>query len=222
MAGDTSSDVVSLDPNETRMYLAFLLVRDDPPPSWLDRCISSMTGHYTHVELAFRTREHGFYACSVSQEEGSYLKPRNFRGRPYTFCALRCTADQSARAWNYCMQQANKPFDMWGAYLSWSPLARECDERRWFCSQLCMAALQQSGVLEDEHRGVEWMQELNPGAVTPWGLFALVTDTEDPEEVQRARWQERQPLRRRREPLTHWTDNPVGAEQRVLPPPRFI
>ena len=71
--------------------------------------------------------------------------------------AIPCTSRQRATALAFAFEQVGKPYD-YGAVLSFAWGAPWSERRKWFCSELCAAALAHAGIIT-----VPRVRRISPG-----------------------------------------------------------
>ena len=145
------------------MALAFYTGLGASEP-WINRMTAYVTGKYMHVELVFVDGARTL-ACGVWQGEHVFLRPKTFGKTCWEWRALALRPDQVRTVYAFCARQAHRkcPFNRAGLWRSLTPFPRpNPDGDTWFCSELCVAALQTVGLLLDEV----------PSACTPTAVYA--------------------------------------------------
>lgn len=148
------------------MRLAFY--RSDSPGSQLwDKLIAAYTnGKFSHVELLF---DSGRCFSSSPRDGGCRWKTIENINDPATWTLVDLGKDDfdDAVSW-FCQSQNGKPYDWLGIAGFPFPFVRTFDHprRRWFCSEICAAALQAGG----------WPIPGDPLKISPNLLYQLATN----------------------------------------------
>ena len=121
-----------------------------------------------HCELVFVEPNGENLACGVWQGETVFLRPKTFGKDCWVWRSIRVSQAQMEIVKKWCRKQARKniPFNKYGLIRCTTPFPRPTDGTCWFCSELCVAALQQIGLFEGEI----------PSAVTPSYLYKLLSE----------------------------------------------
>lgn len=150
----------------TTVALAFYTGMGATEP-WINRLTAWCTGRYMHVEVVFIDGPHSV-ACGVWQGECVFLRPKTFGKTCWEWRAVALSPAQVAAVYRFCATQARRrcAFNRWGLWRSVTPLplANPGGVHGWFCSELCLTALQQAGVLTHEV----------PCASTPSDVYAAL------------------------------------------------
>ena len=158
----------------TRLYLAFYDGR--ACGTWFDRLVAAhdrgrAAGPFSHVELVFDLRPRGLSLCFSSswRDGGVRFKPIDLAAgcgrhgaRKWTLVPVPATAARVALVRAWCERRVGGRYDVPGVLAFKLPLVRH-RLNWWFCSEICCAALQQSGLLRDAL----------PHALSPNALFRL-------------------------------------------------
>lgn len=116
-------------------------------------------GRYSHVELISGTAEHGDTAqCLSSSGRDCGVRAKRILLKPesWDLIELRIDPDKPAQ---FIRDRIGAPYDYKGILLSQVLALGRHDESRWFCSEICAAALDLP----------------NPQRVSPQFLFDVVT-----------------------------------------------
>ena len=149
-------------------------------------------GNLWHLELVFKVAhetESRYVGCSVVQGGPVYMERRVYnRGDGFwMFRGLPATQEQVASLWSFCRAQRGKDdarHRLMSALYGW-PFTKTTPEppEDWFSSELVLAALQQSGILETidtdgatcaEIKKLRAAATWNPGCATPYLIFKLL------------------------------------------------
>lgn len=110
----------------------------------VDRLIDTFSGRdgYSHVELVF---SNGAFFSSSSRDGGTRFK--FIRPDPASWDLVDVPMDDVAESLvrRFCNEQAGKKYDWLGVFGFVLPTRPE--QGHWFCSEVCLAALQQCGFL---------------------------------------------------------------------------
>ena len=142
-----------------------------------------------HVELFFPTKgaqNKGDIvtgqACSIYYNSKVFLTRKNFSRKQWSFRTLNVNNDQLERIFNFCKAHRGEKFN----HLSYYTYPLNCYDKlkagpywgerfgmkpQWFCSEICVAALQAGGVLD---------HSLHP-SMHPQALFALLEESTTPD-----------------------------------------
>lgn len=142
--------------------------------------IHYLVGRFDHVEIIFENvkRPDDFYACSVVDEGRVFFMEKGFTRQGYEYLTITgLKPEQVNKMKNFCYHEAcNKSeFNERGFYRAGSPFPEmmcadqynRFEVKRWFCSQLVTAALQQ-GVL---------LKGYIPGSMTPTAIYDALQKT---------------------------------------------
>ena len=133
---------------------------------WINRITSYWTGRFMHCEIVFVQPGGKNLACGVWQGENVFFRHKTFGKDCWVWRTIQLPPQKIEVVKQFCRQQArNKiPFNKMGLYRCTTPFPRPTDGKAWFCSELCVAALQTIGIFPDEI----------PSAVTPSYLYELL------------------------------------------------
>lgn len=134
----------------------------------INRITAMLTGRYMHCEIVFHERSGAHVACGVWQGERTFMRRKTFGKRCWTWLTINVTPTQMAAVRRFCAAQARRrvPFNQWGLWRCCTPFPRKTDGSCWFCSELCVAALQAGGLLLHEV----------PSACTPTYVHTLLRE----------------------------------------------
>jgi hypothetical protein len=130
---------------------------------WINQLTSLLTGRFMHCEIVFTESGGSNMACGVWQGENVFFRPKTFGKDCWIWKTIRLPMSDVETMRRFCATQArNKiPFNRSGLIRCTTPFPRPTDGRAWFCSELCVAALQCTGRLRNEV----------PSSITPTMLF---------------------------------------------------
>ncbi len=117
--------------------------------TWLDRLIAAHDrGPFSHVELVFgRPGASGRSLCFSSSWRDGGVRFRHIdladAAGKWTLVAVRLDDEAPLRAW--CTRRLGGRYDIPGVLAFKLPLVRQ-RLNWWFCSEICVAALQQAGL----------------------------------------------------------------------------
>ena len=155
----------------TAVSFVFYTGMGDSEP-WINRMTSVLTGKFMHCEVVFTGARAGQnqnrqpLACGIWQNECVFLRPRTFGKDCWVWRSVKLSKRDVDKMFRFCKTQADNkiPFNRAGFLRCISPFPRPTDGKQWFCSELCMAALQEVGLFANEI----------PSAVTPTYLHELL------------------------------------------------
>ena len=102
-------------------------------------------GIYSHTELMFAD---GRSFSSDEADNGTRWKDRAMPANEWDFLDVPTTADQEADIRAFCNGEEDCKYDMVGIGFSFLPVPIGWQSaEKWFCSEICVAALQQIGYL---------------------------------------------------------------------------
>jgi hypothetical protein len=132
----------------------------------INRLTSMWTGRYMHCELVFSQPGGRNLSCGVWQGETVFLRHKTFGKDCWVWRSLSLPAKHIQTIKAFCKLQADNkiPFNKSGLLRCTTPFPRPSDGKAWFCSELCVAALQTIGMFTNEV----------PSAVTPSYLYDLL------------------------------------------------
>ena len=133
---------------------------------FINKLTSLWSGKYMHCEIVFSTPSGQNLACGVWQNENVFFRHKTFGKDCWVWRSISLPSREIQTMKKFCKDQANKkiPFNKSGLYRCTTPFPRPTDGTQWFCSELCIAALQQVGLFPNE----------TPSAVTPSNLYHLL------------------------------------------------
>ena len=133
----------------------------------INRLTAWFTGRHMHVEIVFHQPTGAHVACGVWAGETTFMRPKTFGKSCWEWRSVAVTRAQEAAIRRFCAAQAQAkvPFSRWAMARALTPFPRPTDGRTWFCSELCVAAMQAAGLLVDEVAS----------ATTPSGLWTMLT-----------------------------------------------
>jgi hypothetical protein len=132
----------------------------------INKITSFFTGKYMHCEIVFGRQGGQNLACGVWQNEHVFLRHKTFGKECWVWKSIKLSPDAINRMMRFCKRQATerKPFNKSGLYRCTTIFPRATDGTAWFCSELCMAALQEAGLFHNQA----------PGSITPSNLYSLL------------------------------------------------
>jgi len=136
----------------------------------LDRLIGLWTrGPFSHVEIAFSDGSPaGYRTCfsSSPRDGGCRFKSIDLTDGKWELVPLSACMTDELKVGDWCKAQAGKGYDWPGifGFVCW-PFVRQ-DPRRWYCSEVCVAALQQIGMFPG----------VSAWRVSPNRLYKMVTE----------------------------------------------
>lgn len=140
-----------------------------PAPSWM------MSRWMAPIWLANRAYHWAWKGPANKDEDGTFLKYRDFTNEHYVFWRLPMTANEIDRAFVFVYEQQGKRFNWWGSARSWSRrFYRTSNHSKWFCSELFDAAMKVSGTYERLCREGKLSREFvtrDSGNTTPTMIF---------------------------------------------------
>lgn len=120
-----------------------------------------------HVELFFpganrnkKSETVSGRACSIYYNGSVFLTRKSFSRKQWSFRTLNVSEDQYSKILRFCQSHVGEKFN----HLSYFTYPMKCSDRfspgpytptrfgmkpRWFCSEICVAALQAGGVLDE-------------------------------------------------------------------------
>lgn len=146
------------------MYLAF----KKEATSTFGKIIKAYTfSKYCHAELVFSD---GMWFSAREFKGGTtFVKgpPENERFSMYDFIPLPIGPEAEARIRRWCAGEVGCDYDVRGVVFSFLPIPIGWQSaEKWFCSEICCAALQIEG----------WFRGRSAASVSPRGLYRLVDD----------------------------------------------
>jgi len=120
-------------------------------------------GRYSHSELVFPD---GTTFSSDEADKGTRWKPKIENAADWDFIEIPCSAEEENRVRKFCDKELNCKYDKRGIIFSFLPIPIGLQSKdRWFCSEICTAALQQIGLLVG----------VTPASVAPSALHKMLT-----------------------------------------------
>ncbi len=110
-----------------------------------------------HVELVFSENGIGgdISTCSIAAGHTVFYHPKRFSRSSWSFRSIPVTRNQFELARQFCIQHKGQPFNTRGYRYGWLPLVgrffrsstkRYSRKKKWFCSEIVLAALYHAGV----------------------------------------------------------------------------
>jgi len=132
----------------------------------INRVTSMWTGRFMHCEIVFVQPGGRNLACGVWQGENVFFRHKTFGKDCWVWRSVMVPQRDLEKVKAFCKKQADKkvPFNKMGLLRCTTPFPRPTDGTCWFCSELCVAALQHIGYFPNEI----------PSAVTPTYLYELL------------------------------------------------
>jgi uncharacterized protein YycO len=125
--------------------------------SFFDKLIKGWTGEkYSHCELVFS--DGVTIGNSLKSPFRVESKKVNYNKGYWDFIEIKIDLDQEIKMRTFCNAQIGKEYDWKAIWFSQFIPLKFQDDKRWFCSELCVAALQQIKYLP-----YELPSEINPG-----------------------------------------------------------
>jgi len=119
-------------------------------------------GKYSHSEMVF---SNGRTFSSDEADDGARWKDWVMSPDDWDFLEVPCTAEQEKRLIEFCNEENGTKYDMRGIGFSFLPIPIGLQsEDRWFCSEICVAMLQQIG----------FMVGYTPSSVSPNKLYKVL------------------------------------------------
>lgn len=119
-------------------------------------------GRYSHSELVFSD---GMTFSSDEADNGTRWKEKIENPADWDFIDIPCTEAEENRVRKFCDGELNCKYDKKGILFSFLPIPVGWQSKdRWFCSEICVAALQQIGLLVG----------VTPASVAPSRLHKLL------------------------------------------------
>jgi hypothetical protein len=132
--------------NQGELSIAFYKGADNEP--LINRATQWWTGDYVHCELVFVDPDTGKnLSCGIWQGETVFLRAKTFGRDTWAWKTLSMTTAQIKTIKTFCASQADgtKGFNKSGLIRCTSPFPKATDGESWFCSELCVNALQKAG-----------------------------------------------------------------------------
>lgn len=133
----------------------------------INRLTQMWTGDFVHCELVFVDPKTGRnVACGVWQDETVFLRPKTFGRDTWTWRSVDMSEENLRIVREFCKKQADnkRPFNKAGLIRCTTPFPRATCGEAWFCSELAVSALQQTGLLPN----------IVASATTPTDLYAML------------------------------------------------
>lgn len=100
---------------------------------------------YSHCELLF---DDGRMFSSHIKDHGTrYMNPGVLRANEWDVVLIPATLEQEIAVHVFCDNELNCGYDWWGILCSQVLRLQRSHPRKWFCSEVCAAALQRMGML---------------------------------------------------------------------------
>lgn len=107
---------------------------------WRDKLVSWITrGPFSHCELVFSD---GVCFSSSGRDEGVRFKLIDFKKEHWIFYDLILSESEEAYVKTWCSLKVGKKYDWLGLLRFVFPNIDSDDKRKWFCSEICVRALQ--------------------------------------------------------------------------------
>lgn len=121
-------------------------------------------------------------ACSIYYNGSVFMVKKNFSRKQWSFRTLNVNQDQYNKIYHFCQAHVGEKFN----HLSYFTYPLRCNEKfspgpytpeffgmkpRWFCSEICVAALQAGGVLDEK---------IHP-SMHPQKLFTMMEESTTPD-----------------------------------------
>jgi len=142
------------------MRVAFYRARFGHVWDWVIALFSR--GRYSHCELVFNAYT---WFSSSSRDGGTRFKCIDPKPGVWDFLELDLTGKQAALALEKCHEECGCKYDWLGVFRFAFPFFRE-NSAKWFCSEVCAAALQEAGLLVG----------INPWELSPVDLYDLLDE----------------------------------------------
>jgi len=148
------------------MYLAF----KKEATSFFGKLIKGYTfSKYCHAELVFS--DNMWFSAREFKDGTQFVKgpPTGERYSMYDFIELPISAEEEARVRKWCEGEVGCDYDTRGVVFSFLPIPIGWQSaEKWFCSEVCCAALQTVG----------WFRGYSAAAVSPRKLHQLAVEEE--------------------------------------------
>jgi len=119
-------------------------------------------GKYSHSEIVFSD---GKCFSSDEADGGTRFKDMAMSADDWDLLAIPCSSQQEKRVRAFCEEEDDLKYDKVGIGFSFLPIPIGWQSaNRWFCSELCVAALQQIGFLTG----------YTPASISPNKLYKLL------------------------------------------------
>ena len=118
----------------------------------INRATQWWTGDYVHCELVFVDPDTGKnLSCGIWQGETVFLRAKTFGRDTWAWKTLSMTTKQIKTIKGFCVCEADgtKGFNKSGLIRCTTPFPKPTDGKTWFCSELCVNALQSAGFCMD-------------------------------------------------------------------------
>jgi hypothetical protein len=141
----------------------------------------SMSGEFSHCELAFRLEDGRYMVCTIHWGGPVQFECKSFNYEKWDIVGLRLDEDQMDTIYDYCLEQQGKPFSktrivanflpfggLFSWFTSWLGYTSEPTRQQdFFCSELIMRALQTA---------IDDLKKYNPAELTPTQLYTILRD----------------------------------------------
>lgn len=139
------------------------------PTDWVGREIAKNdNGEFSHVELEFTFLGNNDAGESLSfsshlLDGGTRFKHINFSDPIWEPVEVKLSADDVEKVRQFCELNAHKKYDLGGVLAFKAPLLFHSNSTEYFCSEVCLAALEQAVPMTDKR----------PDVVTPNALYRI-------------------------------------------------
>lgn len=100
---------------------------------------------YSHCELLF---EDGRMFSAHPRDHGTrYINPGILRANEWDILLIPATLEQEISVHVFCDSELNCGYDWWGLVYSQVLKLQRSHPDKWFCSEVCVAAVQRMGIL---------------------------------------------------------------------------
>lgn len=127
----------------------------------MDWVISRRTnGGFCHVEIVFKTSTfptHSLCFSSSQWDGGSRFKRIDLS----EWTVIDVPTSDAAKVYAFCWAQRGKRYDWRSLFRYWLGWGKDASASRWFCSEVCVAALQAAGLFKG----------MTPAATSPEALW---------------------------------------------------
>ena len=116
---------------------------------------------YSHTEIVFSTGE---FFSSSGRDGGTRFKEIEIKPARWDFVDIPVNADQEKQVLEFCKSQIGKKYDWRAIFFSQFLKLKREDPGKWFCSEICLRAIQELGFFPGEI----------PSEFSPQKLFDLL------------------------------------------------
>lgn len=161
----------------TSVFVAFVLGDHTKCKSFGKRVVNQIvevSGEYTHCEIVFKLRSGHYIACSIYMDDVVKMEIKPYSMNKWRTLGIDLTQNEAQDAFDYCLEQLGKKFNMTGIALSFIPglsyLASyfNGNEQTFFCTELVLRALQRAKPLKFNK------PEYVPARTTPTMLYNIL------------------------------------------------